>query len=159
MPPRRAVLGVAALTVLYFAVPVQAPSSGTELAARIVLGLAALIGLAAVIRAQMVRDLEHPGSPLTGLALGIVAGVLLFALADYALARHAPGEFEGLRTRLDALYFALTTLLTVGFGDITARGQWARALLCAQMVFNILVLAGAASFLAEEIDIRARSRR
>lgn len=158
-PLRRCILGCAALTVIYFAVPVHAVSGFTELAVRVGACLAALIGLVIALKHLMVRGIERPGSPLEGLVIGIVAGLLLFAFADYALAHRDPAQFEGLRTRLDALYFALTTVLTVGFGDITARGQFARGLLCAQMAFNVVILASAASFLAKEIGVRARSGR
>ncbi|WP_304454620.1 ion channel [Nocardiopsis sp. YSL2] len=83
-----------------------------------------------------------------------VSGLTLFALADYALATAYPGEFEGLETRTDALYFALTTLATVGFGDIHAQGQYARALLLAQMSFNLVVIAGAVSLLTARLRAR-----
>jgi hypothetical protein len=35
----------------------------------------------------------------------------------------------------------VTILATVGFGDITADGQWARAIVTGQMVVNFAVLA------------------
>ena len=52
-----------------------------------------------------------------------------------------PGEFDGLLTRIDALYFVVTTLVTVGYGDIHPVGQLARALVSVQMVLKVGVLA------------------
>jgi voltage-gated potassium channel len=138
---------------------VQARDGAPAVALRIVLTAVAVGALVFAIRRQILRQLDAPDAPLGGLIVSVVAGVLLFALADYTVAYYAPVEFVGLRTRLDALYFALTTLLTIGFGDISARGQLARGLLCVQMVFNVVVLATTASLLARLIAARARSRR
>ena len=52
-----------------------------------------------------------------------------------------------LQTKTDALYFAVTTLTTVGFGDVHAQGQVARGLIIVQMVFNVVVLTRAAQTL------------
>jgi voltage-gated potassium channel len=43
-------------------------------------------------------------------------------------------------TRTDALYFTVTVFATVGFGDITAASQSARALVTAQMILDLIVL-------------------
>jgi hypothetical protein len=96
--------------------------------------------------------------PFLDAPAGILAacGIALFALADHGVALVLPGEFEGLETRTDALYFALTTLATVGYGDIHAQGQWARGLVIVQMVFNAAVIAGAARLLTSRLRARAR---
>ncbi len=41
----------------------------------------------------------------------------------------------------------MTTLLTIGYGDIHAAGQAARALVLVQMVFNVAILATASTTL------------
>ena len=41
---------------------------------------------------------------------------------------------------MDSVYFALTVLSTVGFGDVHAVGQTARVMVSAQIVFNLLVI-------------------
>lgn len=156
---RRCVLACAALVAVYFAIPVQVRDGAPAVALRIALTVTALAALVVAVRRQVLRQLDQPDAPLGGLIVSILAGVLLFALADYTVAYHAPAEFAGLHTRLDALYFALTTLLTVGYGDISARGQLARGLLSVQMLFNVVVLTAAASLLAHQIAARARSRR
>jgi voltage-gated potassium channel len=140
-------LGAAALLAVYFAVPVRLDRDFSIRAIVTVLG----IGMATFF---IVRQLRRPGSPMSRLAVAVGIGVLVFALADYVLAVAVPGEFAGLRTRVDALYFALSTLATVGFGDVHAEGQLARALISAQIVFNVVVLATAASILARWIRAR-----
>lgn len=147
-----------ALFVAYAAVPVRDEPVSGVLIARWVVTAAMLLALVLAIRWEALRQLRDFDAPLGGLVVGIIAGVLIFALIDFTLAIHRPGEFTGLETRIDALYFALTTLLTVGFGDITAQGQFARGVLCAQMVFNVLALASSASLLARRFAYRARRR-
>jgi voltage-gated potassium channel len=156
---RRSGIACVALILVYFAIPIQARDGAVAVAVRVTLTVVALGVLVFAIRRQVLRQIEAPDAPLGGLIVSIVAGVLLFSLADYIVAFYAPDEFAGLRTRLDALYFALTTLITIGFGDIYARGQVARGLLCVQMLFNVVVLATTASLLAHEITARARGRR
>lgn len=143
-------LGCLALVGVYFLVPLPG-SAGTG--ARAVLTVVGLLLTTWLIWRELKRE-----EALRGLLFAMVCGVLVFAAMDYLIAIGAPGEFVGLRTRLDALYFALSTLATVGFGDVHAQGQTARALLCAQMVFNVAVLATAGSVLLKRIE-RHRSAR
>ncbi|TDC29481.1 two pore domain potassium channel family protein [Micromonospora sp. 15K316] len=46
----------------------------------------------------------------------------------------------GRRAAVDALYFALATLTTSGYGDLSAPGQFGRAFVRPQMVFGVGVL-------------------
>ncbi|GAA1690099.1 potassium channel family protein [Glycomyces endophyticus] len=159
--PLRYAVACAALAVAYAVAPVKADADPAALAFRWTLTAAMLVVLALAIRWQAVRQLRDPRAPLGGLVVGVLAGVLVFALIDFAVAVHRPGEFTGIATRVDALYFAISTLLTVGFGDVHASGQIARGLLCAQMAFNIIAIAGSASLVARKLTLRARqpSRR
>jgi voltage-gated potassium channel len=153
-------LACAALLVAYAVVPVRADAPPSVLVLRWALTLVLLAAIALVIGRQSARQLREPDAPLGALVVGIVAGLLLFALIDYTVAVHRPEEFTGLRTRVDALYFALSTLLTVGFGDVSAQGQTARIVLCAQMAFNVTAIAGSASLAARRFATRAaRSHR
>lgn len=156
---RRSGLTCLALLVLYFSVPVNATTEDkVSIGVRIAVSAVALLGLTYGIRRQLLRQMSHPDAPLGGLVVGVVAGTLICALMDYGIAVHAPGQFIGLTTRVDALYFALATLFTVGFGDITASGQFARVVLSAQMLFNVIVIASVASYIVREATSRARAR-
>ncbi|MEU6248872.1 potassium channel family protein [Glycomyces sp. NPDC047010] len=156
--PLRYTLVCAALAVAYFVVPVDADAAVGVLLMRWTVTAAMLVTLALVARWEAVRQIRDPDAPLGGLLVAILGGVLLFALTDFAVAVHRPGEFAGLETRIDALYFALSTLLTVGFGDVHAEGQVARGLLVVQMAFNFTVIAASASLLARKMSVRARHR-
>ena len=100
---------------------------------------------------KYVRDvlLDRPGTrPGLAIALLMCVTVLVFSAAYLALARQ-PGGFDGLRTRLDALYFTLVTLATVGYGDVSPKGQGARLVAILQIVFNLVFLTAAATALSQ----------
>ncbi|MFD4977301.1 potassium channel family protein [Streptomyces sp. NPDC058424] len=61
-------------------------------------------------------------------------------------------------TRTDALYFALTTFTTVGYGDITARSQTGRVLAMLQMTGGLLLVGVAARVLTDAIQAGLRQQ-
>jgi voltage-gated potassium channel len=154
----RTVLTCLGLFLLYFTLPVDSHDSTAALVLRVSVSAVALVGLIFVINRQLVRQIDQPNAPLGTLLAGLVGGLLFFALLDYIIAVHNTTEFVDLHTRIDALYFALATLFTVGFGDVHAEGQLARGVLCVQMVFNVAVLATAASMFGRQISERVRNR-
>ena len=155
----RVVGAVILLVALYYVVPVNASTHDWRLALRITAAVVFVGGAIALVIWQIRRRLKSDALPLEGLAVALVAGAIAFALADYVLAISVHGQFVGMETRTDALYFALSTLFTVGFGDIHASGQGARVLVIFQMVFNIGVLATGASLLVNQATTRLRKGR
>ncbi|MER5455258.1 potassium channel family protein [Micromonospora sp. NPDC002389] len=156
---RRAWLAGLLLLIVYFVVPVEADPNGARLGLRVALTLLLVGGVAALVTGQVRRQLvavargRQPPS-VVHLVVALIAGLLAFALADYVVARVAPEQFVALHTRVDALYFALTTLTTVGYGDVHAQGQFARVLVCAQLVFSIGVIATGASLVVKRLTER-----
>ncbi|GIF50571.1 ion channel [Asanoa ferruginea] len=155
----RVVAAVVLLVALYYVVPVNASTRDWRLALRILAAVVFVGGAVWVVVWQIRRRLKSDELPLEGLAIALVAGAIAFALADYVLAISVEHQFDGMNTRTDALYFALSTLFTVGFGDIHATGQGARVLVIFQMVFNIAVLATGASLLVNQATARVRKSR
>ncbi|THV23460.1 potassium channel family protein [Glycomyces paridis] len=153
--PVRYLLACAGLLALYAVAPVRPEADPGLLVLRWSLTLFLVGAIALVIGREAVRQLRSPDAPIGALVVCVVAGLLLFALMDFGLAVNREGQFTGLDTRVDALYFALSTLLTVGFGDVSAQGQAARVLLIAQMAFNITAIAGAASLVTRRVAARA----
>jgi voltage-gated potassium channel len=144
----------------YYAVPVEPGMEGAELALRVAVTVAVGLMVTWLIVRQVGRHLTEPETtPLAGLLTALVGGVAFFALADYTIAVTGPGQFVGLETKTDGLYFALATLTTVGYGDVHAAGQIARAVVIVQLVFNVAVIASGASVLSRQIGARARERR
>jgi drug/metabolite transporter (DMT)-like permease len=151
----RWLLACLALFVAFMVVPIRPEIDSWTLVLRWCITLAMLAALVILIRRQALRQLRQADAPVGALVVGILAGLLVFALIDYGVAVHRPGQFSGMDSRVDALYFALSTLLTVGFGDITADGQGARVLVCVQMAFNITAIAGSASLVTRKFTTRA----
>ena len=78
----------------------------------------------------------------------VVAGVLLTLItlgfaSTYVVLNDRPGQISGISTKVDALYFSVTTLSTVGYGDIHATGQAARLAVTVQMVIDLVFIAAA----------------
>jgi uncharacterized membrane protein len=147
------------VVLAYYLVPVREPVDQNWL--RAAASLVVFVLAVGWIARQVLRETrgDTPAVRADRLVLVAVSGVVFFALADLAVARTVPGQFTGLATKTDGLYFALTTLATIGFGDVHAEGQLARALLIVQMVFNIVVVARAAHVLSGMAAERARARR
>lgn len=138
---------VGLMVALFFVVPVSTDPHG-GLALRSTVALAGLVALALLLGRQLVghvRDLDRRGD---GLVVSIVLVLLVFALGYHVLELHRPGQVVGIRTRLDALYLAASTMLTIGYGDAHPAGQAARALALAQMVFDVVFVTAAVRLLS-----------
>jgi hypothetical protein len=128
-----------AIVAVYFLIPVAAYDAPIGLTAGISVSV---VGLGVVVwvtvdelrRSEQRLELEHLG-------LILELALVSFATVYYLMALAEPREFTGLRTRIDALYLSMTTVSTVGFGDVSATGQFARAVITVQMAFNIAFVA------------------
>ncbi len=105
-------------------------------------GVAAIVGVVPITirRFHAVRRSEWP------VVVGVEAIVLLvsmlvlgFAAVYYAMDADQ-GQFSGLSTRVDSVYFTVTTLSTVGYGDIHAAGTAARVIVTLQILVNLAFL-------------------
>ncbi|SBT38940.1 potassium channel family protein [Micromonospora narathiwatensis] len=163
---RRALVACLLLLGAYFLVPLAYDPNAVRLVLRTI-GTVVVVVTVAVAITRQVRDQLAPAAPsgeaatrsLIRLAVALVAGVLAFALGDYVIATNRAGEFVGLQTRVDALYFALSTITTVGYGDVHAQGQIARVVVCGQMLFSIGVIATGASIVVRQLAQQSRPGR
>ncbi|MEP9362929.1 potassium channel family protein [Nocardioides sp. CN2-186] len=151
----RDIVLLALLIAAYFVVPVQYSSDGLRSG---VVSMLLIAAAGAVLIWQVLLLVDDPDRQVEGLLFALVVGVLTFALAFYRLEIEDPDQIAGLTTRLDSLYFTMTTLLTIGFGDIHAEGQIARAVVLLQMVFNVAVIATGASTLTSRVRSNAQRR-
>lgn len=135
----RPTLTATALFILYFTLPLDASFSDTT----IIVLFVGLLLFAALIAVQA-RAIAHSPYPrltaITALAFSIPLFVLLFATTYYLMQKSADSSFSESMTRLDALYFTVTVLTTVGFGDITPVSELARSLTTVQMVGDLLLI-------------------
>jgi voltage-gated potassium channel len=155
----RRLLAFALLVGGYYVVPIEPGASGTQLVVRTVVTVVMGVLVTWLILREVGHQMAEPGqAPLARLLGALVLGVIFFALADYITAVSDQGQFASLETKTDGLYFAVATLSTVGYGDVHATGQIARALVTVQIVFNLLVIATAVSVLSRQVTERARER-
>jgi voltage-gated potassium channel len=149
------VLLIAAATLGYYVVPVPGRMRDGAWAVMfscgvIVLGILILLALQRLLRAgEQAR--------IRGLVLLLTLTVLFFSWADASVAV-LPGQFYDLHTKTDALYFNISTLATVGFGDVHASGQLARSAVTLQIVFNLVFLGAAITVISGFVQGRARRR-
>jgi voltage-gated potassium channel len=155
------VVAYAALMLLaYFRLP-AATLSITDVGVAIALVLAAL-GVLLWLFVRQIRRVPTAAAPMvqsvSALVVVFVPFLLLFSYIYLSLAARDEGEMVGLRTHLDALYFTVTMLTTVGFGDISPSGQVARAVATTQMLVNLIFL-GFLVRVAFQVGQEARRRR
>lgn len=148
----------AAVVVAYFLLPLD--QLGPQ---RPVLSWALFAVLLTAVAVALLRQIRHvllnrPDTrPGVVISLLIVLSVHVFSAGYYALAKQ-PGEFNGLHTKIDALYFTVVTLATVGYGDITPRGQAARVVAVLQITYSFVFLTAAATALTTRMRDRVVRR-
>ena len=111
---------------------------------------------------MLIGDIRHFHVNPIGLRASILGVMVLevlalFSLTYLAISEH-PGQIIGMTTALDSLYFTMTTLMTIGFGDIAAEGQLARGTVLVQMFFSVVVLSASVRLLSSLTRGVARER-
>lgn len=145
--PSWTLLSCVLVVLAYYVLPVRADSS---LPIRAGFGAVILVGLAVAT----IWELRRPGDPVSRLVVLLVLVVVCFASGFYILATTSAGEFSGIETRTDALYFTIVTMATIGYGDIHPIGQAARVLVMFAIVFNLVFVAALASAIASRLRVR-----
>ncbi|NHT16332.1 potassium channel family protein [Cellulomonas sp. IC4_254] len=120
------------LVGLYLGRPLDRPTPAT-----LALLVAGLVLLVLLLGWQIRSVVRSPYPVLRAIEAFVTATVLfivLFAAGYTSLSEADPDAFSEPVDRLDALYFTMTVLATVGFGDITPVTGPARVVVTVQMV-------------------------
>jgi voltage-gated potassium channel len=141
----------------YAVVPTSDPFDTGSLA-RFATVLVLLAGSAWVMIRQLRLSALDWDRNIDGLVLAVVIMTVAFALTFYLLELRDPGQVAELNTKVDALYFTASTILTIGYGDVHAVSQTARVLVLVQMVFDIVFVATAATMLTSRVRRAASAR-
>ncbi|GAA2153590.1 potassium channel family protein [Kitasatospora kazusensis] len=151
------VFSTAGLVAVYYLVPM-----GRSFTDGAFLGLAAgLAGVVLLLGWQIRRIVVSPHPRLRAvqsLAVTVPLFLLLFAAAYYLMDQTTPGSFNAPLTRTDSLYFTVTVFSTVGFGDIAADSEAARAVVTVQMVGDLLLLGVAARIVVGAVQTALRQQ-
>jgi voltage-gated potassium channel len=150
-------LTVVAGMVAYALAPVKGHAGWIGLA----IGLLA-VGFIIPLTARRAHAIDNSDRPLLDaaetLALLFTMLVLGFA-AIYVVLGGRPHQMAEVHTKVDALYFTVSTLGTVGFGDAHAVGQLARIVVTLQITFDLVFLAVAVRLLLFTAQRRKTARQ
>jgi voltage-gated potassium channel len=143
------VLGIVAVTLLaYFVIPIEGANAARSAVVAASVGIATIL---AVFARQMSRVSRSQRPALAAVeALVLVFGLFLcfFALLYVALSAGDPGAFTQGVNKVAGIYFTMTILTTVGFGDISAVSDTARVMVTLQMVLGVILIGTAVKALA-----------
>jgi len=149
--------------LLYYGVPVDSrPTTSLAGISATVAFLIGVLGLLWLVARQIRRYLAAPDGTdrrVDGILLLLVVVIVFFAQFYYRLEIHDPAQFDGLRTRTDALYYTIVTLGTVGYGDVYAVGQGARIAVMIQIVFDLIVVGTLLAVMTTSIVHRVEASR
>ena len=126
------------VVALYYVLPVQPPHQSPLL--RTAVGIAVFAAVLAFEVRAIVRHRDPVARAVRAMAIVIPFFIAVFAWIYLTMSWSYPDALGGQLTRTEALYFTVTVLSTVGFGDITPKTDVARIIVTIQMVLDLLVL-------------------
>lgn len=142
------------LTASYFVLPTGGPLDHSDAVLRSLGFLLAMAGFSLVLRMQLTARQANRTvwTRSEGLLTVLYLLILLFAITYDRMAAMSPDQISGIANRADALYFTVTIVSTVGFGDIHATGTAARLVVTAQMLINLIFVGTALRVLSNLRD-------
>jgi voltage-gated potassium channel len=153
------VLVAVGIGLVYWLMPIQ-----DRVSAGWVLRLVGGLLLAGGVVAWQVRSISRSTRPILravrGLIVSLAIFVVAFASTYISISHQQPSSFSDPLSKLDALYFTVTVVATVGFGDIVPRSELARSITTVQMLLDLVFLATAGRLLiSTATHSRARQER
>lgn len=142
----------AALIALYYVIPLD--KMDVPVWIPLTVGLVILVAVT-VVQIRAILNSTHPSiRALEALAATIPLFIVLFASSYFLMEQANPTSFsaESL-SRSDALYFTITVLSTVGFGDITASTESARLVVSMQMILDLVLLGLGIRVIARAVQV------
>lgn len=129
------------MLLLYAFVPIPGTSGAVA-----VLGMIAGLALFVVLvgwQLHTIMRAEHPVlRAVEAVAFALPLLIVVFAFTYLTISRSDPQSFSEHLSRVDAMYFTVSTVSTVGLGDITPTSAGARIIVTFQMLFDLALLAG-----------------
>ena len=127
--------------------------------------LTLIVGLAIVVVALLyqIRAILQSAYPaaraVEALLVTVPLFLVVFATVYFLLAESDPGNWSQPLSRLDSMYFTVTVFTTVGFGDITAVSEAARAVTIVQMISGLVLVGVIARLVVGAVHINWDRRR
>ncbi|WP_432888207.1 potassium channel family protein [Kribbella sp. CA-245084] len=153
----RSLAGGAVIVVGYFVLPMD----GLDGIVAVYLGLGLLV--VAVVLAWQIREITRSPYPriraVNTLATCVPLLLVVFAAAYYLMELNRAGSFTEPLTRSDAMYFTVTVLATVGFGDIAPVTEAARLVVTVQIIGDLLLVGLGAKALLTAVQAGLRHQQ
>jgi voltage-gated potassium channel len=153
------IVGITALLlVAYFAAPIGQDADVTGLIVLVV----GIVGFVALTIYQVRRILDSPMPQLRAaetLATVVPLVIVVFALLYVGMSDSDPNAFTEPITKINGLYFTVTVLATVGFGDVAARTDSTRIAVTVQMLLDLLIVGVLVKVIIGASRIAAERRR
>ena len=146
-----------AIVGAYFVLPLSSDLA-TATAVELILGLSVIAVLLAWQILEILRSPYPAAQAVSALVVSVPLFLTLFAMTYYLMGEAEPSTFSEPMTRLDSMYFTVTVFATVGFGDITAVSQGARAVTTVQMMGGLVLVGLIARVIFGAVQ-EGRSRR
>jgi voltage-gated potassium channel len=152
----RSTAAAALLVLAYYLLPLDATDG-----AALVWLVVGLVVVAVVLTWQVhaIATARYPRLRATeALAVGVPLLLVVFASTYVLLEASNPASFNESLDRTDALYFTVTVLVTVGFGDIVPVTTQARVATMVQMLLDLAAVGLAAKVIFGAVDVGLRRR-
>lgn len=122
--------------------------------------VATAIGVPYAVRHMLrLRVSPYPlADAVTVIAVLMSLIVVGFAGSYFSLSLHT-NEFPAIHSRIDALYFTVVTLGTVGYGDIVPTGDVAKMVVSVQIMLNLTLIATIIRLLGQVAATSTRNKR
>lgn len=147
-----------ALLLAYFLLPVNADGAGLGLV--VLFGGIALLVVVTIRQVQRIIVDDHPAvRGVEAVATIVPLFIVVFAYTYVWLSHDDPARFTQPIDRVDGLYFVVTVLSTVGFGDISPVEGGARLVVTLQMLFDLVLIGVVAKLIVGASQVGVQRRR
>jgi voltage-gated potassium channel len=153
----RIFVSIVLLFVLYGVVPV-ADRTGIGTLLELLVGLL-IFGALLSWQVLKIMGAEHPElRAAEALAVAVPVVLIVFAFTYLSLSRAEPGSFSQPLNHVRSIYFVVTVISTVGFGDITPKTDAAMILVSFQIMLDLVLLVGIVRtvLFAAQVGVRRR---
>lgn len=151
---------IVALLVVYAILPTPTGDEQPWLVFAFIIAVMLIYSAGAVWSLLFISRAQHPVRVgFITLAVMVTALVVIFALTYLSLSVEDPTNFNVPLDKVGSLYFTMTILATVGFGDIVAVSNPARIAVMVQMVVGLTLVTALARVLMETTRRAARKKR
>ncbi len=134
----RSLLVTTAIALGYFLVPLEPHAAAGILA---LCGGLLAVSVVLVLEIRQILHSPYPGlQAISALASTTTLFLAVFAMTYYLMSSNDPGSFSEPLTKMDSAYFTVTAFATVGFGDIVAKTEVARAVTTVQMLAGLVLV-------------------